>query len=336
MEIDLRGVPIPAMRAILLDAWCERDPADINREAARTSASVTPVVGIAHTPIPEKLTCLTEATTFTLVSHESDENRRPTVAVSDPWTAYDAVADAVARNPQASLALTQLVRQTESLATGPALAAEAATYSMLLAGQEFNRWRAGHPRHPPCPEQDRSIVADREGNRLQIRLSRPHRRNALTFQMREELYEALELVSLDPSIGQVQITGEGPAFCSGGDLDEFGTARDVVAAYTVRLARAPWRLMAGLRERVEVRVQGASVGAGAEIAAFAGQLSAAHGSTFRLPEVSMGLVPGAGGSLSVVRRIGRWRAAWMMLTGATVGTEVASRWGLVDEVRAGG
>jgi enoyl-CoA hydratase/carnithine racemase len=74
------------------------------------------------------------------------------------------------------------------------------------------------------------------------------------------------------------------------------------------------------------------VGAGVEIAAFAGSLLAEAGTTFRLPEVSMGLVPGAGGTFSIPRRIGRQRAGWLALTGATLECELATTWGLVDEV----
>ena len=82
-----------------------------------------------------------------------------------------------------------------------------------------------------------------------------------------------------------------------------------------------------------VRAHGACVGAGTEITAFAGRVIAAPDAFFALPEVRMGLVPGAGGSVSVPRRIGRWRAAWLMLTGERLTAETALRWGLADEIR---
>lgn len=68
------------------------------------------------------------------------------------------------------------------------------------------------------------------------------------------------------------------------------------------------------------------------MAAFAGTVIAAPGTFFRFPEVRMGLVPGAGGTVSVPRRIGRWRAAWLMLTGERLSAEAALRWGLVDRL----
>jgi hypothetical protein len=68
--------------------------------------------------------------------------------------------------------------------------------------------------------------------------------------------------------------------------------------------------------------------------AYAGKVVADPGAFFALPEVGMGLVPGAGGSVSAPRRIGRWRAAWLMLTGDRLPAATALRWGLVDEIRA--
>jgi enoyl-CoA hydratase/carnithine racemase len=85
-----------------------------------------------------------------------------------------------------------------------------------------------------------------------------------------------------------------------------------------------------LRARVSVRVHGACVGAGIELPAFAGQVIAAPDAVFGLPEVAMGLIPGAGGTVSIPRRIGRWRTAWMAVTGRQIGARTALEWGLVD------
>ena len=117
-----------------------------------------------------------------------------------------------------------------------------------------------------------------------------------------------------------------------GDLEEFGRATDLVAAYLVRLARAPWRVLDRISGRVTARVHGACIGAGTEMAAFAGRVVAAPDAFFALPEVGMGLVPGAGGSVGVPRRIGRWRAGWLMLTGERLPARDALRWGLADEL----
>jgi enoyl-CoA hydratase/carnithine racemase len=227
------------------------------------------------------------------------------------------------------------VRQTAALGTGEGLAAEAAAYSLLLGGPEFARWlrergpaRPAGRRKPPAEP----VLVTRDGGRLSIVLNVPERRNAFSAEVREALLDAVLLAEADETIESVTLSGEGPAFCSGGDLDEFGTATDLVAAFLVRLSRAPWRVIERIAPKVTVFAHGACVGAGTEITAYAGRVVAAPDAFFTLPEVRMGLVPGAGGSVSVVRRIGRWRAAWLMLTGERLPAAAALRWGLVDEI----
>ncbi|MEU8896029.1 enoyl-CoA hydratase/isomerase family protein [Nocardia sp. NPDC048505] len=177
-----------------------------------------------------------------------------------------------------------------------------------------------------------AVQVRRAGSALTVVLNQPGRRNALGAGMREELLAALTVAEADPGIESVELGGSGPAFCSGGDLAEFGAATDPVAAYLVRLERAPWRVLDRIAGRVTVRVHGACVGAGAEIAAFGGRVVAAPDTWFRFPEIAMGLIPGAGGTVSVPRRIGRWRAAWLMLSGTPLAAREALRWGLVDEI----
>ena len=85
-----------------------------------------------------------------------------------------------------------------------------------------------------------------------------------------------------------------------------------------------------LRDRLEARAHGACIGAGAEFAAFCGAVAAADDAYFQLPELEMGLVPGAGGTVSVSRRIGRWRTAYLALTGTRIDVARALAWKLVD------
>ncbi|MDR7167287.1 enoyl-CoA hydratase/carnithine racemase [Nocardia kruczakiae] len=230
------------------------------------------------------------------------------------------------------MALAGLLRQTDALATDSGLAAEAAVYSMLLGGGEFRRWRNEHPVRRAAFGDAPIVRLERAAQTLAIVLDNPGRRNALSMRMRESLLEAFQLADFDPSITHVELRGSGPAFCSGGDLDEFGLATDLVAAYLVRLERAPWRIIDRLRHKVTAHVHGACIGAGIEMAAFAGRVIAGPDAFFQLPEIGMGLVPGAGGTVSVPRRIGRWRAAWMMLTGEPIDAETAARWGLIDRL----
>jgi enoyl-CoA hydratase/carnithine racemase len=142
----------------------------------------------------------------------------------------------------------------------------------------------------------------------------------------------LQIAAADPSIVRVTLSGAGPAFCAGGDLDEFGSAPDAATAHAVRMSQSACAVLDGIRDRVHVDVHGACVGAGIEIAACAGSVRARADAFFRLPELEMGLIPGAGGTASIARRVGRHRAAFLMLTGISIDSSQALRWGLIDEV----
>ncbi|WP_326818600.1 enoyl-CoA hydratase/isomerase family protein [Streptomyces sp. NBC_01762] len=334
LELEPDGRPVRAVRRVVVDDWHQAPASEIAAAAACAADSLPLTVGVATRQPPPRLRPLLDALTFTLVGSHLDAAASQLVRVPDPWKEYAALAEAVARRPRAAVALGQLLRGAPPAGTLAGLAAEAATYSMLLGGEEFAAWLSTRPTpRPAVVDADRPFVRRRRTDAdLWLVLDRPERRNAFGFRMREELYGALEVAALDTTVERVELAGEGPVFCSGGDLAEFGQARDLVAAYLVRLDRAPWRLLDRLRDRVTVRVQGAAVGAGIEMAAFAGRVVAAPQTFFALPEMEMGLVPGAGGTVSVPRRIGRWRAAWMMVSGARVDAGTALRWGLVDAI----
>jgi enoyl-CoA hydratase/carnithine racemase len=165
-----------------------------------------------------------------------------------------------------------------------------------------------------------------------ISLTRPHVHNAFNMAMRDELVEALTVALADPTIRKVVLRGEGPSFCSGGDLDEFGSLPDPATAHAVRTTRSPARLLSECAERAQVTVHGACVGAGVELPAFASRVAAREDARFWLPELAMGLVPGAGGTVSLPRRIGRQRTAWLALSGDPIDAETARSWGLVDQI----
>jgi enoyl-CoA hydratase/carnithine racemase len=338
LELDLpvTGEPANPLVVLPLDRWRDA-PVTVVRRAARLVAGALPVTaGVLAGPLVTGLEPLIEATTLTLAA--ADSGSEAIVPVADIPGAPDldgAVARlraAVGHSPRAAIACGQLLRQTAGLGTEAGLAAEAAAYSLLLGGPEFARWLTarGAPRRRQPPASP--VLVSRDGGRLSIVLNDPARRNAFSAGLREALLDAVGVAEADDSVSSVELRGAGPAFCSGGDLDEFGTAKDLVAAYLVRLSRAPWRVIDRIAPKVTVVAHGACVGAGTELAAYAGKVVAAPDAFFELPEVRMGLVPGAGGSVSVPRRIGRWRAAWLMLTGDRLPAATALRWGLADEV----
>jgi hypothetical protein len=253
------------------------------------------------------------------------------LAVADEGELHS-LDEAVAANPLASVALAVLLRGCEQRSVPEGLVAESATYSLLQAGPEALAWLAtrGARRARARPSVD-PVRIERTDDLLTLTLHRPEVRNAFSAAMREALLDGLAVALADADV-QVVLRGEGPAFCSGGDLDEFGTRSDPATAHVVRLGRSVGRVLHEVADRTIAHVHGACVGAGVELPAFAGRVVAAPDSRFRLPELAMGLVPGAGGTASLPRRIGRHRTAWLALTGAWLDVETALAWGLVDEI----
>ncbi len=234
--------------------------------------------------------------------------------------------------PVASLALVQLLRLTAYLDVVPALTAESWVYSMLQAGPEFARWLAARRPGPPAPDEGPPVRAQRVGDRLELTLDRAPRHNAYSARMRDGLDAGLAVAVADPSIREVVLRAEGASFCSGGDLAEFGSATDPATAHAIRSTRHPARHLARLASCVRAELKGACIGAGIELPAWAGRVVADESAFFELPELSMGLVPGASGTVSLPRRIGRERTGWLALSGERIDVATAHRWGLVDEV----
>ena len=257
------------------------------------------------------------------------------VVLDDEGAPWEALRARVAAAPLAAQVLVQLLRAGESLALDDALVAESLAYSVLLAGPEFRCWLDAR-RAARSPESaEVPVLVAREGGTLRLVLNRPERRNAWGIAMRDACAEALAVAAADPGIARIELRGAGPAFCAGGDLDEFGSLPDPATAHAVRSTRNVARQLAACADRVHVRVHGACVGAGAELPAFAARVTAAPDAWFALPELEMGLVPGAGGTASLPRRIGRQRTARLALGGERLDAETALAWGLVDEIEGG-
>ena len=215
------------------------------------------------------------------------------------------------------------------------LALESLAYSTLLWSDDFRAWRSSVERHAPGDGGLPRIALGQSEGCWQLTLSRRRRHNAFDSRMREELCDALDVIAGE-SPRPVVLRGEGASFCSGGDLDEFGTAASPVSAHLVRCGRSVARRLLRLRERLVAGVQGRCIGAGVEFAAFAGTVLAAADATFALPELWLGLSLGAGGSISIPARIGRHRTLELMLAREPIDAWRALEWGLVDQVVGAG
>lgn len=267
------------------------------------------------------------------------------VVVDDVDRSLDVLSTQVANSAEAAIALCQVLRLgiTHHGDVSRALFDESLAYSTLQSGPGFAAWLASPgERAFPClrdgeevgEEEAQTVTVDRQGDVMSLTLNRPQVRNALDARMRDGLAAALAVAVADPSIRSVHLRGAGSAFCAGGDLSEFGTAPDPMAAHLVRTTRSPARLLARIATRTTAHLHGACIGAGIELAAFCHRVIAAPDTFIQLPEVGFGLIPGAGGTASLPLRIGRHRACWLGLTGAGLDTPTAVEWGLVDAVTA--
>ena len=289
------------------------DPGDLAaRSAAWLSRLPCPCVALTAEPV--------ELAAFDIVADSRSELAR--------------VEAALCANPVASTVLMQALRIIETIDVHSGLVVESLAYATLQHGEEFQRWLANRP--PPSlagpPNAVPPIAIARRGSEQDIVLNRPEVRNEIDVEMRDALFEAFSQAALDEDLAEIHVRGAGDSFSIGGALHEFGLVGSAAAAHLIRTERLPARMLAEHGQRYHFHLHGACVGAGVEMAAFAGKVTAAPNTFFRLPEVSMGLIPGAGGCVSISRRIGRQRAAWMMTTGARVSARTALKWGLVDAI----
>ncbi len=252
-------------------------------------------------------------------------------ALADDLDGAVRLADAAHRHPGAATTLAQLLRASEGQSTEAGLLLESTAYATLQAGPEHAAWLADRGRRVRPEEAEPPVLVADEGDRFHLTLNRPRLHNMLSAAMRNALVESLRGLAAGDD-RPILLDGAGRSFCAGGDPAEFGSVADPATAHLVRTSgnAAPW--MDRLAERLTVRVHGAAVGAGVELAAFAARVEATPDATFRLPEVAMGLVPGAGGTVSVPRRIGRQRTLAWCLDGEAIDAATALDWGLVDAV----
>lgn len=256
---------------------------------------------------------------------------RPWVGCADPHTTAGRLEEIVGAQPAAAVTLVQVLRTGAALDGPQRLVVESLAYSTLQSGTGFRTWLASARRRTPRPAAE-PVRLTREGTLLTVTLARPWVRNAFDAATRDALCEALHIAVADPTVTRVDLRGTGPAFCAGGDLAEFGTSRDPARAHLIRVGRSPAALLQRCAPKVTAHLHGACVGAGIELAAFAGRVLAAPDTVIRLPEVAMGLIPGAGGTASLPARVGRERTAYLALSGTELPADQAYAWGLVDEV----
>lgn len=301
-------------------------PIDVGRPPGVVVAVGTAVTAAAEYWLDESTFALTDA------AHDD----RRTVTVASVPDALARLTERCGRWPQASAVCDDVLRSVDPAGpTLPGIVTESLAYSTLQSGPEFARWLAerGPAALPDIPDP---VQAERYDDTLRIRFNRPQRHNAFSTDVRALLLEALTVALLDDTVTEMVLAGNGPSFCSGGDLAEFGTFADPASAHLARTRHSPAlaldELSRRLGRRCRAEIHGRVLGSGLEMAAFCGWVRCRPDAILGLPELALGLIPGAGGTVSVTRRIGRWRTAYLVLSGQPIDPATAFGWGLIDEI----
>ena len=176
---------------------------------------------------------------------------------------------------------------------------------------------------------DTVLIGRSEAGFATVTLNRPDKLNTLSVQLREELSEAMATLEADPAVRVVILTGAGRAFSAGLDLDEWAAPGVVAAGAYQHDAVAALQRFTG---PVIGAVNGLAITGGLEMALACDVLIASTQARFADTHVLVGLLPGWGGSVRLVRRVGLSRAKELALTGRFLDAQEAMAWGLVNRL----
>ena len=179
--------------------------------------------------------------------------------------------------------------------------------------------------------QDHVIITARENRVGIITLNRPKVLNALNDEVMNALGAALTAFDADDSIGVIVIEGSSRAFAAGADIAVMAnwSYSDV---YSSNFITRNWETIRQVRKPVIASVAGLALGGGCELALSCDIIVAGRGAKFGLPEIKLGLLPGAGGTQRLPRAIGKAKAMDMCLSARMLDAEEADRYGLVSRV----
>jgi len=178
-----------------------------------------------------------------------------------------------------------------------------------------------------------TILYEKKDGVAYITLNRPEVLNSYNVQMRDDLYQVLTAIRDDVDVRVAIFKGAGErAFCVGADLTEFGTAPSPIIARQIRWERDVWGLFLRMKQPLIAALHGYVYGSGVEIALFCDIRIASEDTVFSLPEVSLGMIPAAGGTQTLPRLIRSGRALQLLLSGDRVDARDAHRIGLINRV----
>lgn len=178
------------------------------------------------------------------------------------------------------------------------------------------------------PDEAPLVITERSSDGvLLVRLNRPERRNALSTPVLMALVAALNTATADPSVGAVVVTGNETVFAAGADIDELAQASSEDDVESPRFLA--WQEIRGFTKPLLAAVEGWCLGAGCELAMCCDIIVAGKDARFGQPETNLAIMPGAGGTVTLPRRIGQQLAMLMVLTGAPITAQDARDCGLI-------
>lgn len=175
------------------------------------------------------------------------------------------------------------------------------------------------------------VLVERHGNAGLITLNRPKVFNALSDALTRELTAALDELEADDAVGAIVLTGNEKAFAAGADIKEMKD-RSFVDVYLADFITSSWERITRCRKPIIAAVAGYALGGGCELALMCDFILAAETARFGQPEITIGILPGAGATQRLPRFIGKSKAMDMVLTGRMIDAEEAERMGLVARV----
>lgn len=176
-----------------------------------------------------------------------------------------------------------------------------------------------------------NIIVDTRGHVGLITFNRPKALNALSNAFVIELGKALDAFETDSEIGAIVITGNEKAFAAGADIKEMAS-KNFSECYLQDFITRGWEAVCKVRKPVIAAVAGFALGGGCEMAMMCDIILAADNAKFGQPEITLGIIPGAGGTQRLPRAIGKAKAMEMVLTGRLLDAAEAERAGLVSRV----
>ncbi|MFD5215322.1 enoyl-CoA hydratase-related protein [Microbacterium sp. NPDC058345] len=175
-----------------------------------------------------------------------------------------------------------------------------------------------------------TILVEQRGRVGWITLNRPEALNALNGRVSEEVAAAASSFDADDGIGAIVVTGSEKAFAAGADIKEMESKTGAEMIATDHFGA--WNTFAAVRTPVIAAVSGYALGGGCELAMMCDIILAADTATFGQPEINLGVIPGMGGTQRLIRAVGYYKAAELILSGRLIKADEAERIGLVSRM----